>query len=212
VRILQVVTIIAALAAGLAAAAQAAPRAGAAQRSDGHSVALARMVQLAESKIGSVALGRNSDKGGFIDTEVEAPFGFHNKPWCAMFVSWAARTAGVRFYSANGAGRGGEPYLLYGASVAGIYGWARNAGLARGRNYQAQAGDLVIFDTPHTRSRYDHIGIVVEPASGGVIRVVAGDNTNPQPGGHNGVFETTDHTSSKVLVGYVALSAAHDVG
>lgn len=203
--------ITAALAVGRAASAPAA-NAPSSQTSDHHSIALARMVQLAESKIGTVALGRNSDKGGFIDTEVEAPFGFHGKPWCAMFVSWAARTAGVRFYSANGIGRGVKPYMLYGASVARIYDWARNTGLARGRKYRAEAGDLVIFDSPHnTRSRYDHIGIVVAPASGGVIHVVAGDNTNPQPGGHNGVFETTDRTSSKVLVGYVALSAAHDV-
>jgi len=169
------------------------------------------MVQLARSKVGTVALRRNSDKGGFIDTEVEAPFGFHGKPWCAMFVSWAARNAGVRFYSAKRIGHGVEPYMLYGASVADIYRWARNAGLARGRRYHAQAGDLVIFDNRHTRSRYDHIGIVVEPASGGVIRVVAGDNANPQRGGRDGVFETTDHTTSRVLVGYVALSAAHDL-
>jgi len=207
VRILLVLTIATALAAGLAAGAHASPR------SDGHSVALARMVQLAESKIGTVALGRNSDKGGFIDTQVEAPFGFRGKPWCAMFVSWAARTAGVRFYSANAVGRGVKPTMLYGASVARIYDWASNAGLARGRMYLAQPGDLVIFDSPATSSRYDHIGIVVEPASGGVIHVVAGDNINPrQPHGHRGVFETTDHTSSKVLVGYVALSAARGVG
>ena len=210
-RILRLVTTIAALAAGLAAGAQAAPRAAATSTSDRNSVALARMVQLAESKIGTVALGRNSDKGGFIDTQVEAPFGFHGKPWCAMFVSWAARMAGVRFYSAKGIGRGVKPYMLYGTSVADIYAWARYAGLARGRKYQAQAGDLAIFNAPHTRSRYDHIGIVVEPASGGVVRVVAGNNANPQPGGHNGVFETADRTSSKVLVAYVALSAAHDV-
>ena len=207
---LLVVTIAAALTAGLAVRAHASPSSPA---SGGHSVAIARMVQLAESKIGTVALGRNSDKGGFIDTQVEAPFGFRGKPWCAMFVSWAARTAGVRFYSANAVGRGVKPSMLYGASVARIYDWARNAGLARGPKYLAHAGDLVIFDSPATPSRYDHIGIVVEPASGGVIRVVAGDNTNPQrPHGHRGVFETTDHTSSKVLVGYVALSAAHDVG
>lgn len=204
---LLVLTMAAALAASLAAGADASPR------SDGHSVAITRMVQLAESKIGTIALGRNSDKGGFIDTQVEAPFGFRGKPWCAMFVSWAARTAGVRFYSANAIGRGVKPSMLYGASVARIYDWARNAGLARGRKYLAQAGDLVIFDSPATPSRYDHIGIVVEPASGGVIHVVAGDNVNPrQPHGHRGVFETTDHTSSTVLVGYVALSAAHDVG
>ena len=204
-RILLVVTLAAALAAGFAADAKASPK------SDGHSVAIARMVQLAESKIGTVALGRNSDKGGFIDTQVEAPFGFRGKPWCAMFVSWAARAAGVRFYSANAVGRDVKPYMLYGASVARIYDWARNAGLARGRKYLPREGDLVIFDSPATPSRYDHIGIVVESASGGVIHVVAGDNTNPQrPRGHRGVFETTDHTSSKVLVGYVALSAARD--
>jgi CHAP domain len=210
VRILLLVTIAAALASGLAAGAKASPNSRA---SDGHSVAIARMVQLAESKIGTVALGRNSDKGGFIDTQVEAPFGFRGKPWCAMFVSWAARAAGVRFYSANAVGRGVKPFMLYGASVARIYDWARNAGLARGRKYVPRAGDLVIFDSPATPSRYDHIGIVVEPASGGVIHVVAGDNTNPQrPRGHRGVFETTDHTDSRVLVGYVALSAARDVG
>jgi len=204
-------TVVAALAAGFAGRTSAADLANS-PTNDRRSVALARMVQLAESKVGTVALGRNSDKGGFIDTEVEAPFGFRGKPWCAMFVSWAARSAGVRFYSANGVGRRVRPYMLYGASVADIYYWARNAGLARGRTYRAQAGDLAIFDSPHNaRSRYDHIGIVVEPASGGVVHVVAGDNTNPQPGGHNGVFETADRTSSKVLVGYVALTAAHDV-
>jgi len=166
------------------------------------------MVQLAESKVGTVALGHNSDKGGFIDTQVEAPFGFHGKPWCAMFVSWAARTAGVRFYSAKAIGPGVRPYMLYGASVTDIYDWARNAGLARGRTYRAHAGDLAIFSTPHARNRFDHIGIVVAPASGGVIRVVAGNNANPRPGGHRGVFETADRTSSKVLVAYVALSAS----
>ena len=204
-----VVTIVAALAVG----AQAAPRAAAApsspssQTGDRNSAALARMVQLAESKIGTVALGRNSDRGGFIDTQVEAPFGFHGKPWCAMFVSWAARAAGVRFYSAKEIGRGVRPYMLYGASVADIYNWARNVGLARGHTYRAQAGDLAIFSTPHARGRYDHVGIVVAPVSGGVVRVVAGNNANPRPGGRNGVFETADRTSSHVLVAYVALSA-----
>ena len=205
-----VVTIVAALAVG----AQAAPRAAAAPSSPGSrtsadSAALARMVQLAESKIGTVSLGRNSDKGGFIDTQVEAPFGFHGKSWCAMFVSWAARTAGVRFYSAKEIGRGVRPYMLYGASVADIYNWARNAGLARGRTYRAQAGDLAIFGAPNLHDRYDHVGIVVAPASGGVVRVVAGNNGNPRPGGRNGVFETADRTSSKALVAYVALSAAY---
>ena len=131
-----------------------------------------------------------------------------------MFVSWAARTAGVRFYSANAIGRGVKPSMLYGASVARIYDWARNAGLARGRTYLAQAGDLVIFRQPARASRYDHIGIVVEPASGGVIRVVAGDNVNPTAARAATAASSRRPTTraATVLVGYVALSAAHNVG
>ena len=53
----------------------------------------------------------------------------------------------------------------------------------------------MIFDTPAHARRYDRIGIAVEPASGGVIHVIASDDTDAQPG----------------LLGYVALSAAHDV-
>ena len=48
-----------------------------------------------------------------------------------VFVSWAARSAGVIFYSSLKVGAEVKPYRSYRVSVVDIYRWALNAGLAR---------------------------------------------------------------------------------
>jgi hypothetical protein len=83
-------------------------------------------------------------------------------PWCAYFVSWAARQAGAPVGD-HGQGFG---------SVDALYAWAQSAGRAytasSGRT--PQPGDLIVFN--------EHIGIVESVDASGQIHTIEGNTSN----------------------------------
>ncbi|HET8756636.1 MAG TPA: CHAP domain-containing protein [Solirubrobacteraceae bacterium] len=82
-------------------------------------------------------------------------------PWCAYFVSWAARTAGVPLGdSGQGFGR-----------VDDVYAWAQRAGKAiPAGGAPPQPGDLIVWD--------EHIGIVESVGPDGSINTIEGNSSD----------------------------------
>jgi hypothetical protein len=97
-------------------------------------------------------------------------------PWCAYFVSWAARQAGMPL-GPNGQGFG---------SVDALWSWAQGAGRT---SQQPRPGDLVVWD--------EHIGIVESVLPNGQIQTIEGNTSDS-------VARRT-HTTAGV-VGYVRMS------
>ena len=82
-------------------------------------------------------------------------------PWCAYFVSWAARQAGVPLGD-HGQGFG---------SVDAVYAWAQSAGKAIPAGSGApQPGDLIVWD--------EHIGVVESVGPDGSIRTIEGNSSD----------------------------------
>jgi hypothetical protein len=83
-------------------------------------------------------------------------------PWCAYFVSWAAKQAGVPLGD-HGQGFG---------SVDALYSWAQHAGKAQsvGSGYVPKPGDLIVFN--------QHIGIVENVLPGGQIQTIEGNSSD----------------------------------
>ena len=81
-------------------------------------------------------------------------------PWCAYFVSWAARQAGVPIGdSGQGFGR-----------VDDVMAWGQRAGKALPAGAKPQPGDLIIWD--------EHMGIVEEVTPDGKIRTIEGNSSD----------------------------------
>jgi hypothetical protein len=83
-------------------------------------------------------------------------------PWCAYFVSWACRQAGVPIMD-GGAGSG---------SVDAVYSWAQRTGRAQpaGSSYKPHPGDLIVFN--------EHIGIVENVLPDGRIQTIEGNSSD----------------------------------
>jgi hypothetical protein len=83
-------------------------------------------------------------------------------PWCAYFVSWACKQAGVPVGD-HGQGFG---------SVDALYSWAQHAGRAQsvGSGYVPKPGDLIVFN--------QHIGIVENVLPGGQIQTIEGNSSD----------------------------------
>jgi hypothetical protein len=83
-------------------------------------------------------------------------------PWCAYFVSWAARQAGAPL------GDQGQGF----GSVDALYAWAQRSGraytLSGGRT--PQPGDLIVF--------HEHIGIVESVDGNGQIHTIEGNSSD----------------------------------
>jgi hypothetical protein len=78
-------------------------------------------------------------------------------PWCAYFVSWVARQAGVPL------GDQGQGF----GSVDALYSWAQQNGRAyTGRT--PQPGDLIVF--------HEHIGLVESVDANGTIHTIEGNS------------------------------------
>lgn len=121
------------------------------------------------------------------DTCYGAWYGCNNNPWCAMFVSWCERKAGVS--------QSVVPNMK--CADRSFY---QNSGLYkksqyRGGNYIPKAGDLIFLDTDYDgRDWSDHIGIV-KSANATYVYTVEGNS-----GG--AVKEKSYSTSSKWILGY----------
>ena len=82
-------------------------------------------------------------------------------PWCAYFVSWAAKNAGVPLGN-NGQGFG---------RVDDIYAWAQSAGKAiPAGSGPPKPGDLIIWD--------EHMGIVESVGADGTIKTIEGNSSD----------------------------------
>ncbi len=83
-------------------------------------------------------------------------------PWCAYFVSWVSRQAGMPL------GDHGEGF----GSVDQLYAWAQRNGRAvpNGPGVVPRPGDLIVFD--------EHIGIVEQVLPGGGIQTLEGNSSD----------------------------------
>jgi hypothetical protein len=81
-------------------------------------------------------------------------------PWCAYFVSWAARQAGVPI------GDSGQGYGL----VDDVMAWGQRTGKALPAGATPQPGDLIVWD--------EHIGIVDSVTPDGKIHTIEGNSSN----------------------------------
>jgi CHAP domain-containing protein len=102
-------------------------------------------------------------------------------PWCAYFVSWAARSAGVPLGdSGQGFGR-----------VDDVYAWAQKTGKAiTAGSGPPQPGDLIVWD--------EHIGIVESVGADGSISTIEGNSSDK-------VNRRTYGSDGGGAVGYVRL-------
>lgn len=81
-------------------------------------------------------------------------------PWCAQFVSWAARQAGAPI------GDQGEGMQ----SVDAVYAWAHRTGRALPAAATPRAGDLIVWD--------EHIGIVESVLPDGSVQTIEGNSSD----------------------------------
>lgn len=116
------------------------------------------------------------------------------KSWCAQFVVWCARQAGI-----------GEDTIK-------TTGWACADDLGvpyyDRANHTPKSGDLVFFNWPSTTTTWDHVGIVEYVDSNGTVHTIEGNRT-----GSNGVAAVRRATySSNGYSEYSRLSSIRGYG
>jgi hypothetical protein len=123
-----------------------------------------RVVAAASSQVGQSEQPPGSNESPAIAEYRAATAGAEpGAPWCAYFVSWAARQAGEPI---GPAGRGL-------GSVSAIWSWAQGAGRAmpNGPGVVPRPGDLIVFGG-------EHVGIVREVLPDGRIATIEGNYEN----------------------------------
>jgi hypothetical protein len=141
-----------------------------------------RALQVAAAEVGVAEQPPGSNDAPRIAQYRQATAGSGVGPWCAYFVSWAARQAGVPLGdSGQGFGR-----------VDDVYAWAQKAGKAIPANsgQPPQSGDLIVWD--------EHIGIVESVDADGTIHTVEGNSSDQ-------VAQRTYAPGSRPAIGYVRL-------
>ena len=89
-------------------------------------------------------------------------------PWCAYFVSWAAKQAGTPL------GDRGQGF----AAVEGVRSWLKSTGrLSEGPAAAGRPGDLVFFDRDRD-GVWDHIGLVEATLPDGSVRTIEGNSSD----------------------------------
>lgn len=120
------------------------------------------MVNLARAEIGVTEQPPGSNESPRIAQFRQATAGAPGPgPWCAYFVSWAAREAGVPIGDAGqGFGR-----------VDDVWAWGERAGKAiPAGSGRPQPGDLIVWD--------EHIGIVESVGADGSINTIEGNSSD----------------------------------
>jgi hypothetical protein len=150
-----------AFASALQTAGTAPVRATAALPVGGASSAGQAMVNLARNEIGVTEQPPGSNESPRIAQFRQATAGASGPgPWCAYFVSWAAREAGVPIGDAGqGFGR-----------VDDVWAWGQRSGKALPAGATPSPGDLIVWD--------EHIGIVESVGADGSIQTIEGNSSN----------------------------------
>ena len=140
------------------------------------------MVNLARAEIGVTEQPPGSNDSPRISKFRQATAGAPGPgPWCAYFVSWAAREAGVPI------GDAGQGY----GRVDDVWAWAERSGKAiPAAGAAPQPGDLIVWD--------EHIGIVESVGADGSIHTIEGNSSNT-------VAQRTYGSDGGGAIGYVRL-------
>jgi hypothetical protein len=121
----------------------------------------AKMVALAQAEVGVAEQPPGSNDSPRIAQFRQATAGSGVGPWCAYFVSWAAREAGVPL------GDQGQGF----GRVDDVWAWAQRAGKAQpAAAGPPQPGDLIVWD--------EHIGIVESVLPDGRVQTVEGNSSD----------------------------------
>ena len=120
------------------------------------------MVNLARQEVGVAEQPPGSNDSPRIAQYRQATAGSGVGPWCAYFVSWAARSVGAPI------GDQGQGF----GSVEQVWSWAQGAGKAIPAGTQPpQTGDLIVWGGRH-------IGIVENVDPDGSIHTIEGNSSN----------------------------------
>ena len=140
------------------------------------------MVNLARAEVGVAEQPPGSNDSPRIAQFRQATAGAPGPgPWCAYFVSWAAREAGVPI------GDAGQGY----GRVDDVWAWAERSGKAiPAGSGQPQPGDLIVWD--------EHIGIVESVGADGSIHTIEGNSSDR-------VSQRAYGTDGGGAIGYVRL-------
>jgi CHAP domain-containing protein len=116
----------------------------------------------AQAEVGVAEQPPGSNNSPRIAQYRQATAGSGVGPWCAYFVSWAARQAGTPL------GDQGQGF----GRVDDVYAWAQKTGKAipNGAGVKPQPGDLIVWD--------EHIGIVESVLPDGKIQTVEGNSSD----------------------------------
>lgn len=120
------------------------------------------MTLIAGAEVGQAEQPPGSNDSARIAQYRTATAGSGVGPWCAYFVSWVSRQAGMPL------GDHGEGF----GSVDQLYAWAQRNGRAvpNGPGVVPRPGDLIVWD--------EHIGIVEQVLPGGRIQTLEGNSSN----------------------------------
>jgi hypothetical protein len=142
-----------------------------------------RALQLAQAEVGQAEQPPGSNDSPRIAEYRTATAGSGVGPWCAYFVSWAAKNAGAPV------GEAGQGFGSVGALAA----WAQRPGRWPGAAAATppQAGDLIVWGG-------EHVGIVESVDADGRIHTVEGNSSNM-------VTRRTHDASGDGATGYVRL-------
>lgn len=139
-----------------------------------------QIIAVAVSEIGYREGTNNATKYG-------AWYGMNNQPWCAMFVSWCARQAGVPM--------GVIPNLAYVPYIQATYD-RQGAWMPRGSGYSPLPGDLVIF------GKNDHIGIVEGVSNDRLITIEGNTSASGNSSNGDGVYRRNRSINDSWIKGY----------
>jgi hypothetical protein len=114
----------------------------------------------AQGEVGQAEQPPGSNDSPRIAQYRQATAGAGVGPWCAYFVSWAAREAGAPIGdSGQGHGR-----------VDDVWAWGQRSGKSLPAGATPSPGDLIVWD--------EHIGIVESVGADGSIHTVEGNSSN----------------------------------
>jgi hypothetical protein len=122
----------------------------------------ARLLQAAQTQVGQREEPPGSNDGAAIAAYRSAVAGsVPGAPWCAYFVSWAARQAGTPL------GDAGEGF----GAVSQIHDWAERTGRLLPPGAQPAPGDIILFGSRH-------VGIVERVNPDGSLQTVEGNSSS----------------------------------